>query len=204
MATPRASRALVVALLALIVAALAVGGCGGASAPSTTSASGAVAGGAFPALRPSPPPAGWRSATLPSGAVLAYPASWRRIHGDAGTATAALRDAHGHFLGYLNLTPRQGRETLANWATFRPAHNREEGDTDVALQSAARDVPFRGGAHGSCVRDVYSATTSGRFVEIACLVHGPRTDSVIVAAAPPAEWARQWPTLRRALEAVRS
>lgn len=202
MATP--SRTLAAALPALAAAALAVGGCGGAGAPSTTPGSGAAAGGAFPVLRPSPPPAGWRSATLPSGAVLAHPASWQRIHGDAGTATAALRDAHGHFLGYLNLTPRQRRETLANWATFRPAHNRDEGDTDVVLQSSARDVPFRGGARGSCVRDAYSTTTSGRFVEIACLVHGARTDSVIVAAAPPAQWTRQWPTLRRALEAVRS
>jgi hypothetical protein len=205
MATPRTSRALVPALLALALAsaALAASGCGGASATPTSPAPGATAGGAFPVLRPSPPPAGWRGATLPSGAVLAYPASWRTLHGDAGTATAALRDAHGGFLGYLNLTPRQGRETLANWTAFRPAHNRAEGDTDVVLQGSARDVPFRGGARGSCVRDAYSTTTSGRFVEIACLVHGPRTDSVIVVAAPPAQWARQWPTLRRALEAVR-
>jgi hypothetical protein len=202
-ATSRTSRALVTALLAL-AAALAASGCGSAGAPSTTSASGTAAGGTFPALRPGPPPAGWRSATLPSGAVLAYPASWRRIGGDAGTATAALRDAHGRFLGYLNLTPRQGGETLANWAAFRPAHNREEGETDVAPQSTAHDVPFRAGGHGSCVRDAYRTKTSGRFVEIACLVHGPRTDSVIVAAAPPTEWARQWPTLRRALEAVRN
>lgn len=199
-ATPSASRTLVATLLAL-AAAFAAGGCGGAGTPSTTSASDT---GAFPVLRPSPPPAGWRSATLPSGAVLAYPASWRPIHGDAGTATAALRDAHGHFLGYLNLTPRQGRETLANWPAFRPAHNRDEGDTDVVLRSSARNVPFRGGARGSCVSDAYSTTTSGRFVEIACLVHSPRTDSVIVVAAPPAQWARQWPTLRRALGAVRS
>jgi hypothetical protein len=202
-ATSRAPRALVTTLLAL-VAALAIGGCGSAGAPSTTSASGTAAGGTFPVLRPGPPPAGWRSTTLPSGAVLAYPASWRQIGGDAGTATAALHDAHSHFLGYLNLTPRQGRETLANWATFRLAHNREEGDTDVVLQSSARDVPFRGNGSGSCVRDVYRTTTSGRFVEIACLVHGRHTDSVIVVAAPPAQWAHEWPTLRRALEAVRS
>lgn len=202
-ATSSTSRALVTTLLAF-AAALAASGCGSTSAPSTTSASGTAAGGTFPALRPGPPPAGWRSTTLPSGAVLAYPASWRRIGGDAGTATAALRDAHGHFLGYLNLTPRQGRETLANWATFRPAHNRDEGDTNVVPQSPARDVPFRGGARGSCVRDVYSTTTSGRFIEVACLVHAAHTDFVIVAAAPPAQWTRQWPTLRRAVEAVRS
>jgi hypothetical protein len=202
-ATSRTSRALVTTLLAL-AAALAASGCGSTGTPSTTSASGAATGGTFPVLRPGPPPVGWRRATLPSSAVLAYPASWRRIGGDAGTATAALRDAHGHFLSYLNLTPRQGRETLADWAAFRPAHNREEGETRVVSQGSARGVPFRGGAHGSCVRDAYSTKTSGRFVEIACLVHGSRTDSVIVAAAPPAQWAREWPALRRALEAVRS
>jgi len=175
-------------------------GCGaGAKHATTTSA----AAGTFPALRPAPPPAGWRSATLPSGAVLAYPASWRPIEGDRGTASVALRDAHGAFLGYLNLTPRQGAETLANWPRFRVGHSRGEGDTAIATQASARDVPFRDGAHGSCVRDSYTTAKRNRFVEVACLISGRRTSSVIVAAAPPAQWAAQWPTLERAIEAVR-
>lgn len=136
--------------------------------------------------------------------MLAYPAGWRPLKGDGGTASAALRDAHGRFLGYLNLTPRQGAETLANWATFRVRHNREDGDPTVTPQGSARDVPFRDGARGACVRDAYTTSTHLRFVEVACLIHGRRADSVLVAAAPPQRWARQWPTLRRALEAVRT
>jgi hypothetical protein len=189
-----------------IALALAVAGCGAGASPRATTAPrlDAVAAGPFPVLHAAPPPAGWRSATLPSGAVLAYPADWRRIQGDAGTATAALRDAHGRFLGYLNLTPRQGRETLANWAALRPAHNRAEGETHVVALGSARGVRFRDGARGSCVRDAYSTASSGRFVEVACLIQGRRASSVIVAAAPPAQWARRWPTLRRAIGAVRT
>lgn len=180
-------------------------GCGAGAKPGATSSTrpGPAARGPFPALRPAPPPAGWRHATLPSGAVLAYPAGWRPIQSDAGTASAALRDAHGAFLGYLNLTPRQGAETLASWPAFRVAHMREEGDLTVATLATAHGVPFRDGARGACVRDAYTTKTHLRFVEVACLVAGRRASSVIVAAAPPRQWARQWPTLRRALEAVR-
>ena len=136
--------------------------------------------------------------------MLAYPAGWQALSGDSGSASAALRDGRGAFLGYLNLTPRQGGETLVNWPRFRVEHTRDEGDLTVTTLATARGVPFRDGAHGSCVRDAYTTKTHLRFVEIACLIHGARADSVIVAAAPPAEWSRQWPTLERALEAVRS
>jgi hypothetical protein len=198
-----AAGALATALLGI---ALATGGCGAGASPAAhaTTKPDAAAAGPFPVLRPAPPPAGWRSATLPSGAVLAYPADWRAIAGDRGTASAALRDAHGRFLGYLNLTPRQGGETLASWATFRPAHNRAEGETQVVALGSARGVRFRDGARGSCVRDAYSTSTNGRFVEVACLLSGPHAGSVIVAAAPPAQWARRWPILARAIGAVRS
>src|SRR5205085_11191220 len=100
------------------VAARAIGcvGCGSAS------------GGPFAWLDPQPPPSGWQAARIPSGAELPHPSQWRIVHGDRGTATAALTDAHGRYLGYLNVTPQQGDETLANWSSFRPAHNVEEGD----------------------------------------------------------------------------
>jgi len=195
-----------VALLGLALA-LAAAGCGAGAQPRTATSpahTGTAAADPFPALRPAPPPAGWRSATLPSGAVLAYPADWRPIRGDSGTASAALRDAHGRFAGYLNLTPRQAGETLANWPAFRIRHIREEGDLVAVEQGSARGVPFRDGARGTCVRDAYTTSTHLRFVEIACLIHGRRADSVIVAAAPPEQWARQWPTLRRAIGAVRT
>ena len=136
--------------------------------------------------------------------MLAYPAAWRPLVGDHGTASAALRDAHGRWRGYLNLTPRQAPETPARWPALRVAHNREEGDLVVVARGAAHGVPFRDGARGSCVRDAYTTATHLRFIEVACLIQGHRASSVIVAAAPPQQWAQQWPTLRRALEAVRS
>ena len=49
----------------------------------------------------------------------------------SGTRDRALRKAGGRIVGYLNITPQGGDETLANWASFRPAHNREEGDHDL-------------------------------------------------------------------------
>ncbi|HZV75439.1 MAG TPA: hypothetical protein VFF79_17145 [Conexibacter sp.] len=201
----RRSRSRVIGLLAVgLVLALSATGCGSSAsrpAPTATELSSA-AGGSFAALSPAAPPAGWRSARLPSGAVLAYPAGWRRIRGDRGTASAALLDAHGRYLAYLNLTPRQGREQLATFAAFRVAHNRAEGDADVVAQASAHGLGFRDGGRGTCVRDAYTTATSLRFVEVACLVSGPRTSSVIVAAAPPGQWAKQWPVLRRALAAV--
>ena len=75
--------------------------------------------------------------SLPSGdATLAYPPGWRLIKTDPGTVTAA-RKAGGQIVGYLNITPQGGDETLANWASFRPAHNREEGDHDVVATASA-------------------------------------------------------------------
>jgi len=111
--------------------------------------------------------------------------------------SAALVGAHGRIRGYLNATPRQGRETFATWASFRPAHNRDEGDTHVITEAAARGLRFRTGS-GSCVIDRY-ATSSARYREIACLVHGSRADTVVVGAALPGEWQRLGPLVERAI-----
>ena len=92
-------------------------GCGAAQRPTT-----------FARLHPGPPPAGWQTARLPaSAATLAYPLGWHAHHTDPGTASVALTSARGKIVGYLNATPRQGAETLANWARFGTAHIREEG-----------------------------------------------------------------------------
>jgi hypothetical protein len=152
-------------------------------------------------LRPTPAPAGWASVRLASGATLAYPSGWRQTRGDRGTASAALIDARGHYLGYLNLTPRQGSETLAGWTAFRLHHNAEEGDREVRALGSASGLSFRRG-HGACLRDTY-ATSVARYEEIACLVLGAHAASVIVAAAPPARWSEQRGTLERAIRAMR-
>jgi hypothetical protein len=152
-------------------------------------------------LRAQPPPRGWRSATLRAAtATLSYPPSWSPVAGDAGTATAALRAADGTYVGYLNATPRQAREALSTWSTFRLAHNRAEGDLDVREIAAAQGLSF-GGARGSCVIDQYvTRPGSHSYREIACLVAGRHTAAVFVGAAPPPRWASVAPLLQLAAD----
>lgn len=158
---------------------------------------------AFSWLHPQAPPADWRVARIAGGGELAYPPGWSRRRGDPGTATAVLLSSGGRFLGYLNLTPRQGGETLSNWPSFRVEHNREEGDHAVTRLAAATGLHFLSG-HGSCVKDSYATRTGSRFVEIACLVAGARATSVIVGAAPPAAWPRISGAIKRAIDGVRT
>jgi hypothetical protein len=155
---------------------------------------------AFAWLRRRSVPAGWHVATIPTGAALAYPRSWRPYPGDPGTATAALLGDGGRIRGYLNITPRQGPEALATWASFRIAHNAEEGDREVRREGAAGDLAFRRGK-GSCVRDSYTTTTGARYVELACLVAGAQASTVIVAAALRSAWRSLAPELERAISA---
>jgi hypothetical protein len=148
-------------------------------------------------LRPERPPHGWRVAVTGSGAALAYPPGWREIRTDPGTASAAPAGVRGAFSGYLNATPRSGKETLANWSSFRVAHIAAEGARRVRLEAAATRLSFPS-ARGSCVIDSYSTTTT-RFREIACIVAGVRATTVVVAAAPVADWAQQVAVLERAV-----
>src|SRR6476660_5283838 len=124
------SRRLLLAVAATAAAILAVwGGATGASA----SPEGQPA--AFRWLQPQPAPHAWKLARLPSGAAsVGYPRSWRPIRTDAGTASVALMGHAKLIRGYLNLTPRQGTETLANWPSFRIEHVGDEEHTkDVRL-----------------------------------------------------------------------
>ena len=132
---------------------------------------------------------------------MAYPPGWRVLPGDPNTATAALLDTRGHYLGYLNLTPRQGHESQASWTSFRPRHNVAEGEKDVRTVDSATALRFLSG-QGSCVRDAYTTSTNTRYVEIACLVDGRHASSVIVGAAPSQRWARERPAIERAIAAL--
>jgi hypothetical protein len=155
---------------------------------------------AFAWLRPAVVPAGWSSTRLPgSPARLAAPPGWQPARSDPGTATMVTRAASGRIVGYLNATPRQGSETIANWPSFRPDHNRDEGDRDVRLLASASDMRFRAGT-ASCVIDSYATSTGHRYREIACLVSGRTASTVIVAAAPPADWTRLAPVLEHAVD----
>lgn len=158
---------------------------------------------AFRWLHPRPSPPGWKLARLPSGAAtFAYPRTWRPIRTDPGTASVALLGPGRSIRGYLNLTPRQGAETLANWPRFRIGHLGDEGSTDVRQIASAHGLSFRSG-HGACVIDSYR-TSRARYREIACLVAGTRTRSVIVGAAPSSTWAQQAETIERAIAGLRT
>jgi hypothetical protein len=152
---------------------------------------------AFSWLHPTPPPPGWTITRSTAGA-LASPPGWTPIKTDPGTASVALLGRAGAIDAYLNATPRQGKETLANWSHFRPAHNKGEGNHDVRLIASAANLTFRSG-RGSCVIDDYTTTSKARYREIACLVVGPTSTAVIVAAAPSAHWDQQASTLERAV-----
>jgi hypothetical protein len=177
--------------VAAVVVAVAQGGDGGPVPP--------VHPGAFDWLRPRGIPSSWSALRVPgSPARLPLPGGWKQAHGDAGTRTAELENSSGDIVGYLNATPKEGKETLANWPRFRPAHNRDERDREVRLLASARGLPFQGGA-GSCVLDSYLTATGTRYKEIACIVAGSSASTVIVAAAPPRRWAVETPVLERAV-----
>jgi hypothetical protein len=158
---------------------------------------------AFRWLQPRRAPDGWKLARLPSGkATFAYPRTWGPIRTDPGTASVALL-GHGRSIrGYLNLTPRQGTETLANWPSFRIEHLGDEGSTDVRRIASAHRLAFRSGK-GTCVIDSYR-TSRTRYREIACLVAGTRTSSVIVGAAPSKTWAQHAETIEQAIASLRT
>jgi hypothetical protein len=99
--------------------------------------------------------------------------------------------------GYLNTTPKQGNETIADWSRFRTQHNRDDGDRGVRLLAATATARFRSG-RGACVIDAYT-TSEASYREIACLVSGPGSSAVVVAAAPAALFDRQASTLQRAV-----
>ena len=190
-ATPRSLGAVVV-----LVAALALAGCGGGGG-------GAAHSSAFAWLRPGAAPPDWSAARLPGGtATLAYPRTWRQITSDPGTVSAAQVGAHGTIVGYLNVTPRQANESLANWTTFRPTHNAHEGDRQVRVLAAVRNVPLRAG-RASCVVDTYR-TSRAPYREIACLIDGAHGANVIVAAATAAAWPHRQAQLERAVRAYAS
>jgi hypothetical protein len=181
-----AAFALVGLMAVLLIVALA--GCGGSGR--------GRASGPFGWLRPGSPPTGWNVARTQGGAVLAYPPGWTPIKTDPGTASVALLGGE-RIDGYLNATPRQGSETLSDWSRFRPQHNHDEGDRGVRLLAATADGRFRSG-RGACVIDTYT-TSKASYREIACLVSGPGSSAVVVAAAPTALWDRQAATLQRAV-----
>jgi hypothetical protein len=189
MSRTRVTVGLAVVAVGAVLLIVALAGCGGSGR--------GRASGPFGWLKPASPPTGWNVARTRGGAMLAYPPGWIPIKTDAGTASVALLGGGERIDGYLNVTPRQGNETLADWSRFRPQHNEREGDRAVRLVAATTDGRFRSG-RGACVIDTYT-TSRASYREIACLVSGPGSSAVVVAAAPTALWDRQAATLQRAV-----
>ncbi len=148
-------------------------------------------------------PRGWSVASIPTGAQLSYPPGWHRTRADPGTATAALIAPDGRYVGYLNVTPQQGGEEVTGWASFRISHNAQEGDRIVTRLGAATGLRFLTGS-GSCVNDAYTTSIGARYIEIACIVKGSTSTSVVVGATTPGAWTQMSPLLEQAISGFRA
>ena len=158
--------------------------------------------GSFGWLASTTPPATWSRLTVPSGlGTLPSPPGFRTVGGDPGTLSVALRNSAGTYLGYLNVTPRQGPETLQDWAAFRLTHLR--GDAAVSVHEDAMVQSVRtAAAMRSCVIDDYVTTVGHhQFHEVGCYVMKGSVGSVVVATTPSGDPAHVWTQLERAVAA---
>jgi hypothetical protein len=191
--------------LCVALALAAVGVTAACGAPVAVDGHDAKATPPVPGLTARPAPAAWHRAVLPGGqAVLAYPPAMHLVSGDRGTVTAAQIGRSGSYLLYLNATPRQGQESLRDWPHFRVNHLLDEDASAARLLAAGRGLRFAG-ATGSCVLDTYvTKIKAHHYTELACLVQGHSGASVIVAAAPAADWPRAAAVLTRAVGAYQA
>jgi hypothetical protein len=181
------------AAMAAVTAALSLALFGCASSPSPSAGSDGAApastSAGFGWFRPDPAPGAWLHASLSGqNATLSYPGSLRPEHSDPGTVTVGSTARSGEVLVYLNVTPKQGDETLNNWPGFRMEHLRDDGQSAVHLDSVSGPLNFRGG-HGRCVTDTYTTDIHhNHYNEIACIVQGTHATSVLVAATSTVAW----------------
>jgi len=109
----------------------------------------------------------------------------------------------GSYLMYLNATPKQSDETLADWPHFRIEHLTDEDASTARLLASSHGVRFLGGT-GTCVIDTYvTREQANHYTELACFVQGKTGSTVIIAAAPSAGWKSESATLTRAVAAFR-
>jgi hypothetical protein len=153
-------------------------------------------------LESTTPPASWVRLIVPSGlGTLSSPPGFRTVDGDPGTLSVALLNSAGTYLGYLNVTPRQGPETLQDWPAFRLTHLGGDDAVSVHEDAAVRSVRTAAAVR-SCVVDDY-VTTAGhhQYHEVACYVTSGSVGSVVVAATPSGDPGRVWTQLERAVAA---
>jgi hypothetical protein len=161
--------------------------------------------GSFGWLASTTPPATWARLAVPSGlGILSSPAGFRTVEGDPGTLSVALRNSAGTYLGYLNVTPRQGHETLQDWPAFRLSHMLDDDAVTVHQDAEVTAVRTPNGTR-SCVTDDYVTTVGHHhFHEVACYVTSGSASSVIVAATPSGDPAHVWTELESAVAAYPS
>jgi len=149
-----------------------------------------------------PAPDGWHRISLPDGqAVLSYPPSLDPLRGDLGTVSAGLTTKSGTVAVYLNVTPKQGSETLRDWPDFRVEHLLDDDASAAQMTGQAMSLTFHGGP-GSCILDAYTTKVDAhRYQEIACFVQGAHGSSVLIAATPAADWATYAGLLEEAVSA---
>jgi hypothetical protein len=201
--------ALAVALAVVVAVVVAVARSGPATGPAGTAARDATStragsrttGSGFDWFRAQAAPAGWLSVEVPGQlAVLSYPSTAHPVYADPGAVAVAAITPAGDYATYLNATPRQGGESLANWTRFRLDHLADDTAGPAKLLATAQGLAFRGGT-GSCLLDDYTSRVGAhRYREIACLVSGDRGDSVLVAATLAADWPQQERALKLAVE----
>lgn len=201
------ARAVAGALASAVAVTVSVAACASSTSPAGVSVASAAPGTAPPGrpLSARPAPAAWHRVALPGGAaVLAFPPAMHLVAGDAGAVTAASFSPSGAYVLYLNATPRQGAETLADWPAFRVGHQRADNAASVRLLAVRHGVRFLGGT-GTCVVDAYvTKVRANHYTELACFVRGRTSASVIVAAAPTARWTIMAGLLARAVAAYQA
>jgi hypothetical protein len=158
----------------------------------------------FAWLVPAEAPSGWKQVGLqPRVGVLWYPPSMKALAASPSSVSAAVIDKSGTYHAYLNSTLWTGADDLGGWAAARIGRQRQVAAsvTKVAVSTARS---FRGG-QGACVIDDYvTRSKSHHYREIACLVKGPSAATVVVAAAPPADWVKMARVLERAVAAYQA
>jgi hypothetical protein len=160
--------------------------------------------GSFGWLASTTPPATWARLAVPSGlGTVSLPPGFRAVEGDPGTLSVALLNSVGTYLGYLNVTPRQGDETLRDWAAFRLSHLLADDAVSVHEDAMVRSVRTAAAVR-SCVTDDYVTTIGNHhFHEVACYVMSGSVGSVVVAAIPSGDPAHVWTELESAVAAIR-
>lgn len=157
-------------------------------------------GGQFKWLSSSSPPQGATRVSLPSGlGTLSIPPAFRIVPSDRGSFSAARMAANGTYLGFINVTPLEGSESLRGWDRFRVDHLRDD-DASSAHEDGNVSSLVSGSTVRSCVIDDYLTKVGGHhFREVACLVKSASLGAVIVAAVPANDPADLWGELRRSV-----